>query len=112
MLNHARRRMMVVPIVASVFLWWECAARAQPDLPSPTIEPWLAEPGDRYADFNQSQIACYQGSMTACDAIWLNHRVLLDSGLGRYGRTCAGRANLRAISRQSLKCTEAFPGND
>jgi hypothetical protein len=48
MLNHARRRasrMLVVPFVASVYLFWECDTRAQSagDLPM-AEEPWLAEP--------------------------------------------------------------------
>ena len=72
----------------------------------------LAEPGDWAADFNQALIACYQGSMRACDLIWLNERVLLDSLLGQYGRTCGGRADLRAIRRANLRCTEAFPGQE
>ena len=116
MLNHVRRgatRMLVMPLVASVFLFWNCDTRAQsaPDLPSPE-EPWLAEPHDRYAVFNQAQIACYRGSMRACDSIWLNDQVLLDSWLGQYGRTCGGRVHLRSIRRANLKCTEAFPGHE
>ena len=62
-------------------------------------------------NFNRAQIACYEGSMGACDSIWLNDRVLLDSWLHQYGRTCGGRADLRAIRRANLSCTEAFPGH-
>ncbi len=29
----------------------------------PAEEPWLAEPGDWAADFNEAQIACFMGSM-------------------------------------------------
>jgi hypothetical protein len=111
MLNPARRRasrMLLGPFVAGVCLFWQCDARAQ-SLP-PAEQPWLAEPGDWAADFNQAQIACYQGSMRACDLIWLNQRVLLDSWLGQYGRTCGGRVDLRTIRRANLNCTEAFPG--
>ena len=116
MLNHARRRasrMLAVPFVASVCLFWECDTRAQSagDLP-PAQEPWLPEPGDRYAVFNPAVIACYQGSMMACDSIGLNDQILMDSFLGQYGRTCGGRANLRAIRRENLSCTEAFPGHE
>src|SRR5215211_1315560 len=103
MLNHARRRasrMLLVPLVAGVYLFWQGDTRAQSagNLPRAT-EPWLAEPGDWAADFNQAQIECYQGSMRACDSIWLHRRVLLDSSLGQYGRTCGGRADIRAIRR-------------
>jgi hypothetical protein len=116
MLNHAHRRatrMLVVPFVAGVSLFCECGARAQSagDLPS-AEKPWLAQPGNWAADFNQAQIACYQGSMRACDSIWLNKRVLLDSWLGQYGRTCGARVNRRAINRANLTCTQAFPGHE
>jgi len=42
------------------------------DLPPPS-EPMLAERGDWAADFNEAQIACFKGSMSACDAIWLSN---------------------------------------
>jgi hypothetical protein len=115
MLIHARRRasrMVAVPLVAGVCLFDGGGTSAQTavNLP-PAVEPSLAEPGDWAADFNDAQIACYQGSMGACDLIWLNDRVLLESWLGQYGRTCGGRADLRAIRRANLSCTEAFPGH-
>jgi hypothetical protein len=50
--------------------------------------------------------------MRACDVIWLSDRILMDSWLGQYGRTCGGRADLRAIRRANLTCAEAFPGNE
>ena len=106
-------RLFAAPVAACVFLSWQCETRAQSagSLPS-AEEPWLAEAGNWAADFNQAQIACYQGSMRACNSIWLNQRVLLNSWLGKYGRTCGGRAELRAIRRADLRCTEAFPGYD
>jgi hypothetical protein len=116
MLNHVCRRasrVLGVLLVACIYLFWQCETRAQSASTLPSAEdPWLAEPGDWTADFNQAQIACYQGSMRACDSIWLNDRVLLDSWLGKYGRTCGGRADLRAIRRANLRCTEAFPGHE
>jgi hypothetical protein len=116
MLNRAFRRAsraLGVPFVACVCLFWQCETRAQSASNLPGAEdPWLADPGDWAADFNQAQIACYQGSMRACDSIWLHDRVLLDSWLGQYGRTCGGRAELRAIRRANLRCTEAFPGHE
>jgi hypothetical protein len=50
--------------------------------------------------------------MTACDSIWLNERVLLDSVLGQYGRTCGGRVDIRTIRRANVTCAEAFPGHE
>jgi len=73
-LNHARRRasiILVVSVVASVYLFWKCDTRAQSASNLPTAqEPQLAEPGDWATDFNQAQMACYEGSMKACDSIW------------------------------------------
>ena len=117
MLIHARRlafRVLAVPFVAGVCLFGECATWAQSagNLPPAAEEPRLAEPGNYYADFNEAQIACYEGSMRACDVIWLSNRILMDSWLGQYGRTCGGRADLRAIRRANVTCAEAFPGNE
>src|SRR5215472_1930560 len=58
------------------------------------VSQCLAERGDWAADFNQAQITCFKGSMSACDAIWLSKRVLLDTFLYNYGRTCGGRVSL------------------
>ena len=114
-LNHARRRaslILAVSVVASVYLFWTCDTRAQSDLPEPQEQPRLAEPGDWAADFNQLQIACYEGHMGACDSIWKSDRVLFDTWLFNYGRTCGGRVDLREIRRADLTCTEAFPGHE
>ena len=114
MLNHARRRALVVPFVASVCLFWVSCTWAQSagDLPPPSEEPWLAEPDNWAARYNDAQIACYEGSMSACDSIGLDERVLMDSWLGQYGETCGGRADLRQMRRESLTCTAAFPGHE
>lgn len=116
MLSHARcraSRMLVVPFVGGICLLAVHGARAQSveDLPSPQ-EPMLAESGDWAADFNDAQVACYQGSMSACDSIWLSERVLIDSFLSEYGRTCGGRVDVREIRRANLTCVEAFPGHE
>ena len=115
-LNHARRRaslILAVSVVASVYLSWKCDTRAQSadDLPT-ALEPQLAEPGDWAADFNQLQIACYEGHMRACDSLWKSNRVLTDTFLYDYGRSCGGRVDRRQISRSGLDCTEAFPGHE
>ena len=112
-LNHARRRaslILAVSVVASVYLFWKGDTRAQSDLPAPQ-EPQLAEEGDWAADFNQLQIACYEGHMGACDSIWKSNRVLFDTFLYDYGRSCGGRVDRRQISRSGLDCAEAFPGH-
>lgn len=106
-------RMLLVPLVAGACLVWAYDASAQSidDLPTPE-EPWLADPGDWAADFNDAQVACYQGSMSACDSIWLSERVLLDSFLAKYGRSCGGRADARQLSLANMTCAEAFPGHE
>jgi hypothetical protein len=114
-LNHAARLaslILAVSVAASVCLFWRCDTRAQSedDLPTPQ-EPQLAEPGDWAADFNDAQIACYEGQMSACDSIWKSDRVLFDTFLYEYGRSCGGRVDRRQISRAGLDCTEAFPGH-
>ncbi len=98
-------------LAAFPLLFLECDTRAQSDNLPEAAKPSLAESGDPYSDFNQAQIACYEGSMKACDSIWLSDRVLMDSWLGKYGRTCGGRVDLRAIRRANLTCAEAFPGH-
>jgi len=115
-LNRARRRaslILAVSAVASVYLFWKCDTRAQSadDLPT-ALEPQMAEPGDWAADFNQAQMACYEGHMRACDSIWKSDRVLFDTWLFNYGRTCGGRVGLREIRRADLSCSDAFPGHD
>lgn len=112
-MSNDASRLRAVSFAACVYLFFEAGLAAQTvdELPDPQ-EPMLAEPGDWAADFNEAQLACYQGSMRACDSIWLSERVLLDSFLDHYGRTCGGRVDLREIRRANLNCTEAFPGHD
>ena len=114
--DQTRRRtnpLFVISLMGSVALLGVSNARAQStdDLPN-AEEPQLAEADDWAVDFNDAQIACYQGSMSACDSIWLNDRVLQDTFLYNYGRTCGGRVDLREIRRANLACTEAFPGHE
>jgi hypothetical protein len=106
--------LVAVSVVASVCLFWKCDIRAESeedDLPTPQ-EPQLAEPGDWAADFNDLQVACYEGHMSACDSIWKSKRMIFDTFLYDYGRTCGGRVALREIRRSGLDCTEAFPGHE
>src|SRR2546427_7878128 len=110
-LNHARRRasvILAVSVVASVYLFWKSDTRAQSDLPAPQ-EPQLAEPGDWAADFNQLQIACYEGHMGACDSLWKSNRILTDTFLYDYGRSCGGRGDPRQISRSGPRVNAGFP---
>ena len=88
----------------------DSSAQSDDELPDAT-EPQLAEEDDWAVRYNDAQIACYKGSMKACDAIWLDERVLSDTFLFNYGRTCGGRVDLRAIRRANLTCAEAFPGH-
>jgi hypothetical protein len=99
-------------LVALPLLSLECDTRAQSEGELPdAAEPQLAEEGDWAARYNQAQIDCYKGSMKACDSIWLDDGVLMDTFLYNYGRTCGGRVDLRTIRREDLTCAEAFPGH-
>ena len=101
---------LTIALALLALLIGESRTRAQTPLP-PAQEPLLSEPGDRYAVYNQAQIACYRGSMKACDSIWMDDRVLMDTFLYNYGRTCGGRVDLRTIRREGVSCVEAFPGH-
>jgi hypothetical protein len=103
---------LAVSVAASVYLFWIRDTRAQSDLPEPQESPQLAEEGNWDADFNQLQIACYEGHMSACDSLWKNNRVLTDTFLYNFGRSCGARVDRRQISRSGLDCAEAFPGHD
>jgi hypothetical protein len=105
---------LLIPLLLAafplVFLEYDARAQSAADLPEPT-EPELCGEGYWCADFNQAMIACYEGSMKACDSIWLNDRVLYDTLLSRWARECGGRVDRRAIQRADLTCAEAFPGH-
>jgi hypothetical protein len=117
---HLRAAHMLAIAFAAMVATSACSTRAFPDDLPPPSEPMLAERGDWAADFNQAQITCFNGSMTACDAIWLSKRVLMDTFLYNYGRTCGGRVSLGELRRAgafrlggpSLHCTEIFPGHE
>jgi len=99
--------------VSPLLLFLECNIRAQSEdeLPQPAEQPWLAEEGNWAARYNDAQIECYKGSMKACDSIWSDDRVLIDTWLYKYARACGGRVDLRTIVREGLTCAEAFPGH-
>jgi hypothetical protein len=109
-------RFAAVVIILSGYDTW---ARADDDLP-PSVYPEQAEPGDWAADFNEALIACYNGSMSTCDSIWLSKRVLIDTYLWQYGRTCGGRVDLDALRSAGafrlggpdMHCTDIFPGHE
>lgn len=115
----AGKRLAQFAAIVSALSGCGALARADDDLPSP-IEPQLAEAGDWAADFNDAQVACYNGSMSGCDSIWLNERVLMDTFLWRYGRTCGGRVDLAALRNAGafrlqgpdLHCADIFPGHE
>ena len=117
---HLRAAHILAIPFAAMVATSACNTRAFADDLPPPSEPILAERGDWAADFNQAQITCFKGSMSACDAIWLSKRVLMDTFLYNYGRTCGGRVSLGELRRAgafrlggpSLHCTEIFPGRE
>ena len=102
-------RLVAAQFIASVCLLWTCHAEAQ-SLPEPA-EPWLAEAGDWAADFNGAD-RLLLGIDERVRLDRTSDRVLMDTFLYEYGRTCGGRVDLRQIRQANLSCTEVFPGND
>jgi hypothetical protein len=107
----------IVRFATMVIIFSGCSTWADADDFPPPIEPSLAEPGDWAADFNNAQVACYKGSMSACDSIYLNNRILFNTFLHNYGRSCGGRVDLVALRRAEsgrplIRCTEIFPGHE
>lgn len=109
MFSPGAAQIVSLPFAILCIMLVVCTVVWADDLP-PGEEPWLAEPGDWAANFNEAQIACYMGSMAACDSIWLNDRVLMETFLYKYGRTCGGRVDYRAIRRAGASCIDVFPG--
>ena len=91
---------LLLACFAAVFISATTPARADDDLPAPGEPPLGSE-------YDDTVLACYRGSMTACDALWLDDHILLDSALGKYGRTCGGRLE-RGSQRQGNSCVEFF----
>jgi hypothetical protein len=114
MVRAIAARIISIPFAILFIILIGCnVVRAQSiDALPPGEEPMLSESGDWAADFNEAVIACYEGSMAACDAIWLNERVLMDTLLYNYARTCGGRVDLRAIRREGASCVDVFPGHE
>jgi len=100
---HLRAAHMLAIAFAAMVATSACSTRAFPDDLPPPSEPMLAERGDWAADFNQAQITCFNGSMTACDAIWLSKRVLMDTGAAsaRGGQTNAVKPRV-GVARTDL----------
>src|SRR5262245_65173385 len=89
---------LAIPFAAMVAIS-ACNTRAfADDLPSPS-EPMLAERGDWAADFNQAQITCFKGSMSACEAIWLSKRGLQDTFIDSDGGTCVAHVSSVELGR-------------
>jgi hypothetical protein len=125
---------LLIPLVLAafplMFLEYDARAQSADGLPA-ALKPSLASEGSRYAEFNPLQIACYLGSMRACDKLATHHHLRspvvfgrdhqVDTSLRRYGNTCGGRLNLQwrekldtARFRQGvghLFCTDIFPGH-
>ena len=98
---------LLIPLLlacfAALFISATTPARAADDLPDPGEPPLGSE-------YDDTVLACYRGSMTACDALWLDDHILLDSALGKYGRTCGGR--LESPRQRQGSCVDTFPGHD
>jgi hypothetical protein len=97
-MSHLRAAHILAIPFAAMVATSACNTRAfAEDLPPPS-QPMLAERGDWASDFNQAQIACFKGSMSVCDAIWLSKRVLQETSC-----TIMGGPAVAATQRRSLR---------
>jgi hypothetical protein len=74
------------------------------DLYYPT-EPPLADSGWT-VPYNELLIACYQGTMDACDRVASDRGMVFDTPIYNYAATCGGRLDLVTARRLSARMLE------
>jgi hypothetical protein len=67
----------------------------------PTAPP-LADSGWTVA-YNELLIACYQGSMDACDRVASDRGMVFDTPIYNYASTCGGRLDTVTVRRLSAQ---------
>ena len=74
------------------------------DLYYPT-EPPLADSGWT-VPYNELLLACYQGTMDACDRVSSDRGMVFDTPIYNYAATCGGRLDLVTARRLSARMLE------
>jgi hypothetical protein len=79
------------------------------DLLYPT-EPPIADSGWT-ARYNDLLLACYQGTMDACDRVASDRGMVFDTPIYNYAATCGGRLDIVTARRVSAQMLEnGIPG--
>jgi len=79
------------------------------DLLYPT-EPPIADSGWTVR-YNQLLLACYQGTMAACDRVSSDQGMVFDTPIYNYAATCGGRLDIVTARRVSAQMVEnGIPG--
>ena len=68
-------------------------------------EPPLADSGWTVR-YNELLLACYQGSMEACDRVASDRGMVFDTPIYNYAATCGGRLDIVTIRRLSARMLE------
>ena len=68
-------------------------------------EPPLADSGWT-VPYNELLIACYRGSMDACDRVASDRGMVFDTPIYNYAATCGGRLDLVTVRRLSARMLE------
>ena len=94
-----------------------CGTAFAQDQRYPT-EPPLADSGWT-ARYNELLLACYQGTMEACDRVASDRGMVFDTPVYNYAATCGGRLNMVEARHQSARmlqngilggtCSYVFP---
>ena len=68
-------------------------------------EPPLADSGWT-VPYNELLLACYQGTMDACDRVASDRGMVFDTPIYNYAATCGGRLDLVTARRMSARMLE------
>ena len=93
----------IVAVAVLVFSGLSIPASAQQTL-YPTAPP-LADSGWT-VPYNELLIACYQGTMAACDRVASDKGMVWDTAISDYARTCGGRLDKTTARRLSAQMLE------
>ena len=68
-------------------------------------QPPLADSGWT-APYNELLLACYQGTMSACDRVASDRGMVFDTPIYNYTATCGGRLDIVTARRMSARMLE------
>ena len=68
-------------------------------------DPPLADSGWT-VPYNELLLACYQGTMSACDRVASDRGMVFDTPIYSYAATCGGRLDIVAARRLSARMLE------